>query len=320
VYSIKGKPIVLNKPVALKERFPNNATGGMILSADFELAWAPRFSKRVAAPLKHALNLAAQERRNFPQLISIFDKHKIPCTWATVGHLFLTEAPEDHYKNIKRLPYFETEWLKFTSGDWFDNVPQTNWKEAPEWYAPDLINQILASELNHEIATHTFSHINFSDKICPPEVADDEILYSKMAMESYKLTPESICFPFGSYGNVPILKKHGIKIYRRKLLTHQLAYPFYDDHDLLVTLSSDAFDRSNHTWSAAYYCRRFMKVIDKAIKTGTIAHFVFHPSMDPWMISEVMEDLLKYASKKRDEGKLWIGTMSEIAHHIDGNN
>jgi peptidoglycan/xylan/chitin deacetylase (PgdA/CDA1 family) len=314
---IKGKPIVMPQELLVYKGFPNHQKGGMILSADFELAWAPRFTKRHPNPLEHAIKLAKQERKNVPQLLSLFEKHHIPVTWATVGHLFLSSYDEFDHNAMKRIPHFETEWIRFTEGDWFDNVPKTSWQEAPEWYCPDLIKMIISSKVNHEIATHTFSHVNFSDKYCPPEVADDEINASMNVMKPYGITPVSICFPFGTWGNVPVLKKHGIKIYRRKLLAYQMAYPYKDEHGLLVTLSTDAFDRSNPAYSAKSYKARFIKAINKAIKTGTVANFVFHPSMDPWMISEVMDEVLGYAAKKRDEGALWIGTMKEIAEHIN---
>lgn len=316
---LSGKPLVMPQQNTINYGFPGNQKGGMILSADFELAWAPRFSKRRSNPLDSALELAKQERTNLPHLVALFEKYNIPVTWATVGHLFLNHYDEFDHNTIKRIPYFETAWIKFTQGDWFDNVPKTSWEKAPEWYCPDLIKMILDSKVDHEIATHTFSHVNFSDKYCPPVVADDEISASIKVMKPYGLTPVSICFPFGTWGNVPVLKKYGIKIYRRKLTAYQLAYPYPDEHGLLVTHSTNAFDRSNSTWSAKYYRSLYIQDINKAIKTGTVAHFVFHPSMDPWMIKEVMEGVLDFAAQKRDDGQLWIGTMKEIADHIQSN-
>jgi peptidoglycan/xylan/chitin deacetylase (PgdA/CDA1 family) len=233
--------------------------------------------------------------------------------------MFLESCDAETHKWMKRIPYFENRWWQYSEGDWFDDDPCSNYTDAPEWYAPDLIKKILASDLNHEFATHTFSHIDFSNKNCPKDVADDEIKASIEAMSKFNLpSPISICFPSGSWGNVPILKKYGIKIYRRKINTVQLTYPYCDDFGLLVTLSSDAFDRSYPSWSAGDYQARYKKVIDKAIRTGTIAHFVFHPSMDPWMIKEVMPTVLEYASQKRHKGQLWVGTMGEIAKHIEG--
>ena len=71
-----------------------------------------------------------------------------------------------------------------------------------------------------------------------------------------------------------------------------------------------------YDWSVDYYIKRYKKYIDKAIKTGTVCHFWFHPSIDEWFLHNVFPEILKYAAEKREEGKLWIGTMGEIADYI----
>jgi peptidoglycan/xylan/chitin deacetylase (PgdA/CDA1 family) len=318
IYKYSDKPYV-KKDSVKGQKFPAGEKGGLILSADFELAWAYRFSKESDDPYSHALEKARQERENMPILINLFEERTIPITWATVGHLFLKESRKEDFDWMEKIPHYDTRCIRFGNGEWFDNVPLSRWQDAPEWYAPDLVNNILQSIVKHEIGTHTFSHINFSDGICPPKVAEDEIRASIMAMQLYGIKPESICFPAGSWGNVPVLKKLGIKIYRRKINGLQLAYPYYDEHGLLVTLSTDAFDRIHQSWSASDYRFRYKKAIDKAIMTGTVAHFVFHPSMDPWMITEVMDWVTDYAVQLRNRGLLWVGTMAGIARYINGN-
>ena len=316
VFKFSGKPFVLIDKIPKEKKFPNKEKGGLMLSADFELAWAYRFTKEVENAYQYSIDKARQERKNILLLIPLFEKYSIPITWATVGHLFLNECDTETHHWMKHIPHFENRYWEFSSGDWFDHDPNSNFKESPEWYAPDLIEMILKSSVCHEIGTHTFSHIDFSDKNCPPEVADDEIMASINIMKKWGLKPRSICFPCGSFGNIQILKKHGIEIYRRKIKDYNLAYPYFDEHGLLVTLSTDAFDRCHPSWSAEYYRSRYIKEIDKAISTGTIANFVFHPAMDPWMITEVMDGVLSYAVNKRNRGTLWIGTMGEIADFI----
>ena len=110
----------------------------------------------------------------------------------------------------------------------------------------------------------------------------------------------------------------GIKIYRRNVDV-DLAYPYYDDKGLLVTPTSMAFAKE-HNWSANYYIKLHKSYIDKAIKTGTVAHLWFHPSLDAWTVKNVMPEVLEYAAKKRDENLLWVGTMKEIADHINNKN
>lgn len=306
--------------IKVEKRFPNNEKGGMILSADFEGAWAYRYVKKVADPYKYAMEMAKRERKNIPLLLASFEKYKIPITWATVGHLFLHACERETHKWMSKIPHFENRGWRFKEGDWFQHDPYTNYKENPEWYAPDLIREIINSTVNHELATHTFSHVDFSDGICPDIVANDEIKACLEVMTDFGVNkPISICFPAGTWGNVPVLKSNGIKIYRRKFNNYQLAYPYFDKYGLLVTISSGTFDRTFESWSAAYYQSLARKLIDKAMKTGTVAHFVFHPSMDSWMIPEVMDQVLEYAASRRNAGDLWIGTMNEIAHHITKN-
>lgn len=316
VFRLSGKPFVKNDTISLESKFPRKERGGLILSADFELAWAARYSKSSNTPLHTALVKAKQARENFSLLLPLFEKYNIPVTWATVGHLFLSECSKASHEWMQRIPYFENKCWRFSAGDWFDFDPYTNVQDAPEWYAPDLIQKLVESNVEHEMATHTFSHVDFSDRYCPPAVADDEIKACVQAMGKWNLKPLSICFPAGTWGNISVLKKYGIKIYRRKIHGLNLTYPYFDEYGLLVTLTSDAFDRLYPSWSAEYYFHRFKKSIDKAVQTGTIAHFLFHPSMDPWMISEVMGNVLSYASRLRDQGWLWIGTMKEIAEFI----
>jgi peptidoglycan/xylan/chitin deacetylase (PgdA/CDA1 family) len=321
IWSVSGKPYVLPGTVLkLEKQFPNNARGGMIISADFEGAWAYRYAKKAVDPYKYAVEMAKRERVNIPLLLALFEKYTIPITWATVGHLFLYSCHSDTHKWMSKMPHFENRGWRFEEGDWFQHDPYSNYKEDPEWYAPDLIQKIIDSAVNHELASHTFSHVDFSDEICPKEVAQDEIKACLKVMNDFGIKkPTSICFPAGTWGNVSVLKSNGIKIYRRKFNNYQLAYPFFDNHGLLVTISSGTFDRTFEFWSAAYYQSLARKIIDKAIKTGTVAHFVFHPAMDSWMIPHVMDEVLKYAISRRNSGDLWIGTMSEMAHHINNS-
>jgi len=172
--------------------------------------------------------------------------------------------------------------------------------------------------VDHEISSHTFSHIDFSNKNCPEKVAEDEIKACMEAMEPYGLRPESIVFPGGTWGNIKVLEKYGIKIYRKNTEV-DLAYPYYDKFGLLVTPTSAGFSK-HHNWSANYYIRRYKTYINKAIKTGTIAHFWFHPSIDELTLKNVFPEVIRYAAEKREKGLLWIGTMKQIADHTNKTN
>ena len=96
---------------------------------------------------------------------------------------------------------------------------------------------ILDSNVEHEIGTHTFTHIDFSDKNCSPEVAEDEIKACIEAAKPYRINLQSIVFPGGTWGNIEVLKKYNFLIYRRRT-DFELSYPYRDNYNLLVTVSS----------------------------------------------------------------------------------
>lgn len=319
VFKFSGKPFVKKDEITIDQKFPNGGKGGMVISADFELAWAWRYAKSFDDPLEIALKMARQARKNFPVLIEIFEKYNAPITWSTVGHLFLDRCKKGEHDHMKRIPYFENRVWRYETGDWYEADPCTNVKDDKEWYAPDLIRMIQDSKVDHEISTHTFSHIDFTYENCPADVADDEIKACVEAAKPYGITLKSIVFPGGTFGNIEVLKKHGIDIYRQNTDV-DLAFPYFDKLGLLVTPTTAGFGRIHLTWSAEYYIKRYKTYIDKAIKTGTIAHFWFHPSFDEFTLNEIVPAVLDYATKKRDAGQLWIGTMEGISNHIRKNH
>lgn len=314
-FSLSDRPKVLSDNIPADKKFPGGEKGGLIISADFELAWAFRFSKTGADPIAKAM----QARENFPGIIKVFDDNNIPITFATVGHLFLEKCEKGDHDWMRRIPHFDDHW-RFLEGDWFDADPYTDHKKDPAWYAPDLIKMIQDAKAEHEISTHTFTHMDCTYKNCPPEVMDDELKACIEVAKPYGVTIKSLVFPGGTWGNIESLKKHGIDIYRKNV-EHDLAYPWRDKQGLLVTNSSGALEfNRGFEWSADYFVNRLKKNIDKAIETNTIAHLWFHPSMDPFFLKEVFPPFFEYAAKKRDSGKLWVGTMKAIADHINKNN
>ena len=69
-YSLTDRPKVISDNIPADKKFPSGQKGGLIISADFELAWAFRFSKTGADPIAKAM----QARENFPGIIKVFNK------------------------------------------------------------------------------------------------------------------------------------------------------------------------------------------------------------------------------------------------------
>lgn len=309
VYDLGIKPSVMRSS-CINRKFPGAAKGGLIISVDFEMAWAFRYSRRNVNPL----DMARRERENIPVLLGLFEDTAIPVTWATVGHLFLESCRKGDHDWMRRIPYFDDHW-RYISGDWFDHDPCTDYHKDEAWYAPDLIELILRSPVSHEFGCHTFSHIDCSDSKCPAGVLYDEISASKEAAQKWGIDLKSFVFPGGTAGNYSVLKEHGFTIYRKKI-KYNLAYPFRDDCGVFVTPSTSGL-AAGYDCKSEHYINRFCKIIDRAIETNTVAHLWLHPSIDQWTMHYVLPAVLKYASDQRLKGKLWISTMGQFADYMD---
>jgi peptidoglycan/xylan/chitin deacetylase (PgdA/CDA1 family) len=311
LFQLSGKPFTGSSDVLPSLRFPHGFKGGLIISADFELGWAFRYSK--AEPYPEAK--ARQSRDNFPFLLKLFEDHGVPVTWATVGHLLLKGCRKGDHDWMRPIPHFENAFWSFRQGGWFDSDPCTSWEKAKEWYAPDLIEAILNSKARHEIGCHTFSHVDFSYAHCPRERAGDELKACIDAAEPWGIELESFVFPAGTYGNYEVLRENGIRSYR-KALPYELDYPASDALGLMVMPSACGLDDNGLGWSAPYFVRRYRRYVDKAVKTRTLCHFWFHPSLDDWFLKSVFPGVIKHAAARREAGDLWIGTMRELSNHV----
>jgi len=310
-YYLGRKPLVLPNMDPNKD-FPGSAKAALVFSADFELAWAFRYSKKKVDPEE----MAKRERMNFPILLELFDTYQIPVTWAAVGHLFLGSCKPGDHDWMKRIPYFDNHW-QFLKGDWFFHDPYSSVHENNSWYAPDLIQSIIRAKVKHEIGCHTFSHINCKDEMCPPDVLDDELKACKSAAKEFNVELRSFVFPGGTFGNYQVIKDNGFTSYRRSQ-KHQLFYPYLDDSGLLVLPSSIGLDDNNLGWSYDFYLHILKQYILKAIKTRTVVHFWFHPSLNSAFMKNVLPPLLEFAGTKRKSNDIWIGTMGELTNFILG--
>jgi hypothetical protein len=81
-------------------------------------------------------------------LLERAETHDIPISFDIVGHLFLEDCEGTHDG-----PHHKK---------WFDADPGGSVENDPLFYAPDLIEMIESSPMDHEICSHTFSHVDCS--------------------------------------------------------------------------------------------------------------------------------------------------------------
>jgi len=291
----------------------------LIISADFELAWAWQYDKKAPNPYKLAIEQTSLARKNIPIILELCETYNIPVTWATVGHLFLEKCQLENGKvhpEIARLPYFENEFIKYNDGDWFQNDPCTNWKKAPEWYAPDLIQEILNSEINHEIGCHTFSHIDCSDKICSKEVFKSEILACQNEAAKYGLQLKSFVHPGHTIGNLKALAELGFTSFQTDY-NNTLGYPVKHSNGLWELKRTMEFVYRPE-WSIKYHIYRYKKIVDRVIKYNTVCNFWFHPSVNSIFINDILPDIFEHIYNRRKI--LWSTTVKKYIDWLEKRN
>jgi peptidoglycan/xylan/chitin deacetylase (PgdA/CDA1 family) len=301
------------------ERFiPSGYKSVLILYADFELAWAWRFSKGVDNVIRLSEQLGKKERDNIPQILDVCETYNIPITWATVGHLFLESCKRINGKahtDILRPDYFENKFWDYSSGDWFDADPCTNVNKDSSWYCPDLIKLILSKKTNHEIGCHTFSHLDCTDKNCSPSVFDTDIRACKNAADDVGVKLTSFVHPAHTIGNLDGLISNGFTSYRTDY-DNILGYPNLYKNKLWEFKSTWEFV-SFKDWTIKYHIKRYSEILKRAIKNNTVCVIWFHPSIDSRFLDDIMPSVLRNINDMQDE--LYVTTASEYANFLNQN-
>jgi len=161
-------------------------------SMDVELGIGAEHSvvKRCSDP-KHA-------RRVMVDVLSGLRKTGIRATFALIGHLML---PGCQGHDPRRSP----------SIDWWKMDPCSSYPSEDSWYAPDIVRMIDSE--GHEIACHTFSHVDFASPACTPNVARFEIEEWLKASGNMGISSRSFVFPRNNTGYLELLPEYGFDRY-----------------------------------------------------------------------------------------------------------
>jgi len=293
------------------EPWKYGAKAALCISADFELAWAFQYAKG-----DRASDAGVRTRACFDRLLRAFQEAQIPVTWAVVGHLLLNGCSRDHgtglaHADLPRPPPYSNRSWSFETGDWYQHDPCTSLSEDSAWYAPDLIDRLLSSPGLNEIGCHSFSHTDFSDRNCPPELARAELEACQGLAAKIGVRLKSFVFPGNFEGNHDVLASMGFVAYRGSTNAH-LSYPFKAGGAWNLPGSLQLFD------PVVDYGRRIPHYVEKALETGTLLHLNFHPSeLDSQTIERTLVPALRYLKQFEERGLIWFGTMDEIAGYCE---
>ncbi|MEM3610050.1 MAG: polysaccharide deacetylase family protein [Candidatus Anstonellales archaeon] len=315
--------------------------GVFLISIDLEMMWG--FNLELLEnnrSIKSYLKLVLKSREAISYLLEILEKYEIPATWAVVGHLML-----DRCEKVEGVPHPNMPRPKINGSDWYSLDPCSSVKDEPFWYAPDVIASILDSEITHEIASHSFSHVDFSR--ISAEVAEAELRESKKLIEDIcGVTPKTFIFPKSRFGHFNILKTNGFIAFRGKssIRDHKLTrYPFIDkvqnyikiiinkNNSSLILLDQPKLEQclwnipgsllfQESSWMNAY---SLYKIATENIKKCLINKAIFHIILHDYSLvssksQKAFLKVIELVSSLKRKGIIEILTIGNLAMILSG--
>jgi hypothetical protein len=307
----------------------NEKAGRVVVSVDAELAWGFHDLFPLSAERNRRM---AKARENWKTLIGLFDRYDIPATWAVVGELL----PGDTDRYRERHPL---------GTEWFETVREHSAHHPDWWSGTELVTAIETTDIDHEIGSHSYSHVVFSD--VSGEVALAESQFSRQIGADNGLELTSFVFPRNEIAHRRALSETGFTCYRgtRPRTTPQMAglqgaamvwgyftgttqpplvEPTIDEHGLVnVPASMYLGGLRARPWStlAAAHTDPGVRLarlgIDCACAEQKLFHLWLHPNdLTERRYIERLRDVFSYIDAKRREEGLRIETMGEIAARV----
>ncbi len=164
--------------------------GALVISLDFELLWGV-FDK---VDWREKKQYFQNTRKLIPDILRLFEKYDIQCTWATVGMLFNEDWDEWNENIPDILPEYENSNLSaYKYGRSIQNI------ESQELcFAPDLIRRIKETP-GQEIGTHTYSHYYCLEPDQTLESFKADLLKSRELAGKLGSSMKSLVFPRNQY-------------------------------------------------------------------------------------------------------------------------
>lgn len=305
-------------------------------SLEVELGWGVHDLENFEEAMESHSENRQKETKTLNDLLETCEKSVIPFTFDVVGHLFRETCNGTHLG-----PHPE---------GWFTRDPGTDLETDPHFFAPDLIDAIKNSQTNHEICTHTFSHIPCSQ--VSDEVVDWEFQRVREIHEE-KLDQRLVSFVPPRHSPPPkeMIKKHNIKIIREpvsrtksKTKLHTLIDDLFRKHPvqkpkivdgIVESYSSPAGSlNANHLPDGnspphpiyrvipvgvrkLLHKKYLMDALDQAIEEDSYAHFWshLHDITNKHQI-DIITWFIKEVAQKRDAGNVEVLTMDELNYKV----
>lgn len=169
--------------------------GAVVLSIDAELAWGFHDQPRMPE------GRLQSARESWTTLLDLLDNYEVSATWAIVGHLMLRECNGKHRSHP-------------SPRNWFARDPGGEATSDSLWFAPDLVNQVQNAAVDHELGSHSFSHVPFGRSDVSTPMLNAELERHRSIAEEWNESLESFVFPRNDVANIDLLAAHDFTCYR----------------------------------------------------------------------------------------------------------
>ncbi|THE62984.1 polysaccharide deacetylase [Salinadaptatus halalkaliphilus] len=295
--------------------------GSVVISLDAELGWG--FHDLETLPR----NRVESGRRGWKACLELFDEFDVPATWAVVGHLMLESCDGIHDDYPAPDGWFARE--------------RNAWRDREDLrFGPNLVDAVLAADVDHEFASHSFSHVLFGQPETDRELAAAELERALEIATAWNQSVASFVFPRNDVGHRDILAEYGITAYRGISPYREGVRGFVDstvrNRSLLVRPTVDEFGLVNVPASMFLFgfegpartvaesvwadpmVRQARRGIDEATRRDGVFHLWFHPNnLTRPRDDQRLRSILSYLDRTRASTDLTVETMGDVARRLE---
>lgn len=302
-------------------------SGTVVLSLDLELAWGHLDHPQLPRVLEAARYVRSQ---GFDRLLGLLVERELPATWAAVGAMF-----GDGFD-----PAHALEPATVNGRPWEAPVPTGGTaSSAPEYFAPPLLDALLAAAVPQEVGFHGWTHLPFPEMTARRR--DQELAACRDLAARRGFPGTSFVFPRNDVAGLDALRTHGFTCYRDRdpRRTPRVAGPLGRVEVLLddwlgrtpihvrprverglvalpgstpIRFAEGARRRLPDGWRN----RRLRRGVAAAGRSGELFHLWFHPinlHPEPERRLEVVRAWLDDVVAARDAGRIAVRTMGQVA-------
>lgn len=274
------------------------------LTVDFELAWGGERNASGSILEAERLRRARLARSNLRPLLDLCDRFEIPVTIASVGHLALDGCTHGEPPDMR------PPWL---AGDLYDlAAAHRNPSARLEYGGADLLQDVLDRSTAHELASHTFMHIDLADHETSPELVRFELEESFAALKRLYPHLTTLVFPENRAAHLDLVAEAGYTIYRG---------------DVNTRLGRDAQGLSRFPlglWLSPVMLTstQAIALVTETIRRRHLLNFYFHlyEHRTARALQRHLEPLLAFVARERERGSLVVATMQRIVETLENGH